>query len=284
MSDTITNTLPPPSVSTGRVGDLSQTQVDQARAGWIARGLDAAAFDAAVNGTPLPSQPAAPSPGGRTTTPALTPTGVEVNLDSGVHMTAQQAEQMAEQLARNGVDPARIRAALEADGFTVEPDAGADMTPEEAAAAEAQQERNREHGFDRVYDPSEYRISFADAIRSAGKPIHPDQLANINSAAQEYLSSLQLPPRLGGALVERAMQVGQQFNRMTDAQKSLHRQEVSARADAETLRLAHVALNAGDENEFKGMLATAMQNDRWILQTMANHGRVLESYWAGKRG
>jgi hypothetical protein len=282
MSDIITNTLPPPSTNVDGGSDLSPGQIASARVAWIGRGLDAAAFDAAINGTPPPSQPVAPSPGPGTV--ALTPTGVEVNLTGEVRMSAAQAEQIADALAKAGVSAERIAAALKADGFELAPGAGEELSPEETAALEAQQEWDREHGFGTEYAAADYRLDFSQAIRASNNPIHPDQLASINSAASDFMSALQINPGLASSLVSEAMATGQAFNRMSPAEQALQKQSVAVAIDPETARLIEVALGQAEGSEFVSVMRAAAQRSVWIAKSLANHAANLEHYWGGKAG
>jgi len=173
------------------MSDFSADQVASMRETWIAAGNPAEAFDAAMN------PPAAdPSPTVQRDAPAPTA------LTEGI--TPDQAKQMAEDLKAAGMDPARVDAALAADGITVAEDT---RTPEE-----------RE--FDRLFPaatPASYKPSYYGRVPEGTAP---ETLAEFHQNATEWASAMQLAPEIGTQVIERSLEIGPRYNTADDFGKT----------------------------------------------------------------
>jgi hypothetical protein len=93
---------------------LTGDQTAAMRQQWIGLGLDPAAFDQAAN---PPPPAAAPKPDGE---PAEAPPAVEIMSDMKTpSLSPAQAEELVAEMIRAGIPEAKVREALEADGYTL---------------------------------------------------------------------------------------------------------------------------------------------------------------------
>lgn len=262
----------PPAPSPAGTPSLSPTRIASMRERWISLGLDVERFDRAAIADAVPTPP--PQPSGNEGEP------VEYVETGGMpRFSDEQAANMADALSRAGVPADKIEAALKADGY----DVGISDASDEQTAHDA------EWGFDRNYQPSDYKISYGDALRRAGSEVDPASLSALNTSLTTGLANMQIRPELGAAIVERAMDIGQA--KMDAAARQLfkveQRQLVERRAGgseqlAERLRLAGVMLKMAGPEFAEHLFRSGAADDAWIVETLANEGRRLQG-WIGKR-
>ncbi len=190
----------------GAVADLFTPEQSQAMAAELIRhGMDPGRVNAALRGDSAPVEADGDGPGipepSNTKTPPL---------------TDAQAMELADALLAAGVPEEEIRAALEADGYEAE------LVEVEEPSEEERQFRET---FGAPADPSEYRIDYLGRL-----PVGTDvsTLAEFDREAKAWLSGVGFPPQIGPAVIERAVDVGQRYNRMSEPQRQLWVREQNA--------------------------------------------------------
>lgn len=120
---------------------------------------------------------------------------------------------MADELIKAGVPADRVAEAMQADGH--------DVTAE---ALDSRTEDQRE--FDAFLGPAptaaDYRIDYMGRIPAG---VDAGQIAHFDSLARAWLANLGLPPAVGAAVIERALDVGHSYQAMSEAQRALWRAE-----------------------------------------------------------
>jgi hypothetical protein len=253
-----TPTTPP--VATGSTDPLALTpdQVTVMRETWVAHGLDPATFDQAASApVEAPAQPG--------------DTGEPVDVLSDLKtpgVSPKQAAEMAEELIRAGMDPARVAEALKADGYELAED---ERTDEELE-------------FDRAFGgtkPEAYRIDFRDRIPEG---MDLTKVANANREMTTWLSNAAFPPEIGPAVLERAMDVGQRYANSSEPMRELWRREQqatfvkmagSAERATELIDLAAVVLARGGDAFSDALARSGALDDVGVLMHLAHQGERL---------
>jgi hypothetical protein len=255
MSDTPTTQ---PVTGTGDPLALTPDQVTVMRETWIAHGLDPATFDQAAA-----APAAAPQEPGETGEP------VEVLSDLKTPgLSLQEAADMAEELIRAGMDPARVAEALKADGYEL---------PEDTRTEE-------ELEFDRAFGgakPEAYRIDFRGRIPEG---MDLSRVANANAEMTTWLSQAGFPPEIGPAVLEQAMDVGQRYANSSEPMRELWRREQQAtflkmagspERAAELVDFAAVVLARGGDAFSNALAKSGALDDAAVLMHLAHQGERL---------
>jgi hypothetical protein len=179
---------------------LSPEQIAGARADWIKHGLDPAAFDKATGAKP--AQREGDFMSNRDPTPPSNT--VTLNRDASyggnLQLSERQADDLANELIKHGVDPDLVAAAMSAEGL-VEVE---DMRSEE------------EQRFDAAFasgNPGDYAINLAGVA-------HADaDFAALHEIGQAALSAMQFPPAVGAGVYEWAIADGRTFQNLSPSQR-----------------------------------------------------------------
>jgi hypothetical protein len=249
----MTDILEAPPVAAPEGVTADPAQLAAAREHWVSLGLAPEAFDKALSADPEAADGVQGEPGldiiGATGAPTV---------------TQAQALEMAQALAAAGVPEREIIAALAADGH--DPAAIDDRTPEQKE-------------FDAVFGAapkaSDYKPNYM------GRAGHMDigQLAQFDAAMRGWAADVGLLPELGGAVIERAVDIGRAFTRMGDAERQLwirgQQVEFERRAGGPEqaqakIKLAAAAL-ARSPVAFEGLQKSPAMHDAWIVETLANN-------------
>ena len=241
--------------------DLSPDQVAAMRAQWVSSGLDPIKFDQAAAGmepAPAAVEIAREDFEAEFLSPLKTPA-----------LTEQQAQELAASLIAAGVSEDQVNAALREDGFGQAPP---DLRSDE------------EKAFDEAFGgapPAAYHIDYMGRV-----PPGMDLAAVVqfNSEATAWLASIGFPEQIGPAVMERAIDVSQQLERLSSTERELWIREQKADFDrmagsperaAELRSFALAALDRGGD-AFTVMLfdAGALQ-DAGVLMHLAHQGERL---------
>ena len=236
---------------------LSADQSAAMRAQWEKLGLDLGEFDRAASGTP-------PTPA----TPAEEPTREDLTSLSQPSFSAAEAKSMAEELIRAGVPQEQVEAALKADGYRLEDDTRTDE----------QIEHDRMFG---AAPPEQYRLDYQGRI-PAGMEI--DKLAAANTEMTTWLSQAGFSPEIGPAVLERAIDAGQAYAKMSDVDRQLwvgeQRAEFARMARtperaAELIDFASAVLARGGQAFSDALAKSGALDDAGVLMHLAHQGERL---------
>ena len=255
-------TPPVPGTTTPQSG-LTPEEV-RGRAAWVKAGLSPEVFDKRMSGeTPAPGSKRGPD--GKFAAPTV---GDGTNLD--VPRVAR-ARDMVAKLQAQGVDQARIDAALKADGIDLS--SAPQLTPQQI-------EHNKDFAQDRLYAPGDYAINFRNVFGSAVEGMDPADLKAVHAEMGGAMSAMNLSPALGASLAERSLQVAAQVKAMTPAELQVREGANKATlqrkwgADYQArMSEAAAALRMIPDKELAASIARL--SDPWIIQTLSSHGRNL---------
>ncbi len=237
--------------------DLAPDQVAAMREQWVSFGLDPAKFDLAAAG-------------GDPTVQADPSSAVEVLADLKIpNLSPAQAHEMVEALLKAGVPQAEVDAALREDGY-------------EPAAVDARTDDQKE--FDAAMGgatPDAYRIDYMGRVPGSTDAAG---LAEFHAAATNWLAALGFPEQIGPAVIERAVDAGQRYNRMSGPQQELWRREQASdferlagspeRAE-ELRRFAARVLERGPKGFTDAMRGSGSLDDAGVLIHLAHQGERL---------
>jgi len=240
---------------------------------WIKAGLPVAQFDAAM------AAPQEGATGAGNTGEAYVPgTGTEP-------LTEAQAAALEDVLRAAGKSDAEITAELAAHGMVAD-----ERTPEQI-------EHDREHGITAAWGPEDYRLDW----RAAGV-LHDRQVGEMakgNEGWGQFFSAMAVPPGLGTSLAEHMIRANTERAGMNEWQRGLWQQEQNAALisaggsvegaqaikDAAGAAIKHAIDNATDKARVlevvQAMKDSGALHDAYVLRTLANVGRNLESWRAG---
>jgi len=161
---------------------------------WTSFGYDPAVFDRAISGKPEPS------------TDAKAEGGMTKPIYAGdMGLTDAQRREMAEELIKFGVPVEQIEAALKADGTELPPDTRTD----------AEREYDETWG---ATTPDVYRIEYIGRLLASTDTA---SLAAFHTEATTWLSAMNFPAAIGASVIERAMDTGQAYGRMSEPGRQL---------------------------------------------------------------
>ena len=174
---------------------LTVGQVASARAFWISLGKDPAIFDAEYGG------PAFGVAGGN-----VEQGQADMQVSPVASLTPEQADKMAAELAARGMSDEQV--AAEMDRFGMQPDPRSDE----------QRAWDNEHGMDRAYAPSDYRVRWTDTGLAQSKSTA--ELVAIQGQWGSFLSAMQVPPAIGAGWIEHAVSVNASVRAMAPADQA----------------------------------------------------------------
>jgi hypothetical protein len=180
----------------------NETQLSEARADWIDRGLDAAAFDRAMSGQLPP--PAAPTP-----PPADPSPRAPVAVWSDKHAADTVAV-----MRQQGVSDDTLRQHLRADGYN-EAQVAALLSPA-APDKRSDDEKALEHGGLEPGKAADFR-----AIEYAGRAPEGVDLFAFDSDAKAFMEAVAAPALLGPSLVEAVLDAGRAYAVIPEAHRPL---------------------------------------------------------------
>lgn len=142
------------------------------------------------------------------------------------------------------------------------------------------------HGLPFEPQASDYKPYFGELARE----LPPERLAVVDLETREWAAAIGFNSHLGGAVIERLAEVGPKLQAMTPEARQAWLQEQeriglqragSTAAFAEMKQRARAALEIAKGNALSNavMNSTAV-NDVWLLTTLANHHRAVESFAA----
>jgi hypothetical protein len=173
-----------------------------------------------------------------------------------------------------GHDPTRFDAALKADGRELAPrDLALEASRTEFALPANPQPAD--------YKPEWNRDFMAERT--------PEQRSTLQRDTTAFAAAMQFDPGLGAAVIERIADIGPRLAKMSpeDRQMWVDQQtrdgvQRAGSEDAFKARLesakAIVAKLAGESDIAKGLLASAVLNDPWLLATLANHAKAVAAF------
>jgi hypothetical protein len=237
---------------------LSSDQSAAMRAEWVRVGLDPGQFDKAASG----------EPGAAPEAPADAPATEGLTNPNQPTMSAVEAKAMAEELIRAGVPPEQVEAALKADGYRLEDDT---RTDEEI-------EHDRMFG---AAPPEGYRLDYQGRVPAG---VDPTTVAAANTEMTTWLSQAGFSPEIGPAVLERAMDAGQAYARMSDVDRQLWAGEQHAEfarmagtpeRAAELIDFASAALARGGDAFSNALAKSGALDDCGVLMHLAHQGERL---------
>jgi hypothetical protein len=194
---------------------ITDTQLSDARADWIGRGLDADAFDRALTGQLAPP-PADPPPGNA---PASSP-AAPAHAWSDDH-----ARELVADLKSRSVPDASIRSALAADGFR--PDEIDVLLAPPAADTRSDDEKALDRAGLNAGKGADFR-----AVDYIGRAPDGVDLHAFNADAVAFMQAVAAPALLGPSLVEETLDAAKSYAALPEAHRELyHRQEESRVVD-----------------------------------------------------
>ena len=260
----------------GMAGELSAQQIETARATWLRQGLPADRFDAAFGLAPsVPVQ--------QPTTPG--PDKPQVVVEGGAVMTAAQAEAYSNHLRASGMSEEAIAAELQRHGMVEDT-----RTPNEM-------EWDEQHRFGTYHQPSAYKIDINDAGLRGKMDVA--RLMVVQKNWGTFLASMQIEPAIGSYIAERTIAGVRERAGLSEAQKTLWRQEQNAallrRAgsqeklaewlgrvdDVLKLALENAGTNRQAVHNTMQSIAAAGGFDAASLEFLSNHGAKWNSWRAG---
>ena len=250
---------------TGSIMSFNPGQVAAMREQWVSAGYDPVLFDQAAGTTPnTPTQAPAAVQDARE--------GVEVmGAAKTPSWTRGQALEAAEALRAAGVPEDRIQAGLKESGF-------------EPLAPDTRTEDEKD--WDRAWpapSPSDYNVNYRECW--------PDQqdvgtLAAANKDFTGWAAEMRLPPEIGTVMIERAIERGQAYSRMTDAQRQLWQREqrfdferLAGGPDkvSEKVALAGKVLAMGSPDMLANLHRSGALHDAAIIIHLARHGERIQA-------
>lgn len=176
--------------------------------------------------------------------------------DRSGELRPEQAAKMAEALLKAGVDPAKVRDALDADGF--------------------REPSGQEHS------PAEYQIDWRRIAAGAD----PAGVAEVNTILTAGVAELAMPPGIGKAVAERAVEIGQQVAKMSPPDKAVWERSQMAQlrqhfgSDEAVVGAADMIENLEQAGPAAKRLLSIMQLnnsawDAWAFVTLHNFARHL---------
>ncbi|MFZ0692860.1 MAG: hypothetical protein WAN51_01695 [Alphaproteobacteria bacterium] len=271
MTDNVTTETKP---SPPSLPDLSPEQLAGARADWVARGLDAAQFDAALRGETqtAPIQE----------TTALVP---DVLDPATKHPSLGNAEvdAMQKEWTRLGLDPAAFAKAAEADGFKL---IETETTAEKDEHATA-------YDLDRDFATAEYKVQYIND--PVARNLDTTLLAEFNANATATMAAISINPGLGAGVIEHAMAAVQKYDAISnDAGKELYAREcrsiiqhqlrdvpIEKAGDAIAAMFKQTASPDGKIGGFAAALVTSRAIlDPFVFLSLYNHSQHLQQFLA----
>jgi hypothetical protein len=240
---------------------LSPDQVASARQDWIAAGLDVAKFDAAASGTspePTPPPSVDQRPEGR---------------PDPMNLTDAQRGEMVSALLAAGMSREAVEAAVKADG--------GEMPGAPPPALTEEQEV-----FQAAFAPAAPHDIHVEYLGRISPDTDIADLAELNREATTWASEIGFPAALGAAVIERALDVGHAYERMTDVDRQLWQVEQKIDLErmaggpekaAEKIALATEALKRGGKAFTDGLYKSGALHDAGVILHLANQGERLQA-------
>ena len=235
-----------------------------ARDAWIGYGYDPAAFDAALSG----GQPE----------PAPAKVLLDPPADLGGKLSDDAYAAAVADLRAAGVSEDAIKAAMAQDGRTVPED---DRTIEQRAHDAA-------YGFDRDYDPSQYRIQYGLHGQAAAKTDLAG-FVQLDAEIRDWCSALNLQPGMASGIVESALAASRHWAGLSEPQRASYALEqaallkrIAGADDYEALAGHALRFTGAAKLPFSQRLAeSGALKSAAVILALGQHGQRI-SEWAGR--
>jgi hypothetical protein len=199
--------------------------------------------------------------------------------DGQLRPSASQAARLREAWVKQGLDPAVIDAAAQADGVEIT----VPIPPELAQV-------DRQHGVTEDVDPSAYAPVFPRSLTEA-LPI--ERLAGIHDETTALCAVIGLPPHLGNAVIEHIADVGPRVGKLSDDAKAewvRGQRELAVRyfgdeksADAALQKARSVILSAHGSPFGAALADSKVLQSSFLIRTLVNFADT-KSAWEAARG
>ena len=240
---------------------LNPEQIAAMREQWVSYGLDPAKFDQAAAGrepAPAAVEIAREDFEAECLSPLKTPS-----------LTEREAQELAASLIAAGVPQDQVNAALREDGYgQAPPDTRSD----------------EEKAFDVAFGgatPAAYHIDYMGRVPSG---VDEAEVARFNGEATAWLAALGFPEQIGPAVMERAIDVSREIERMSIPERELWVREQAFNFDrmagsperAAKLRgFALAALDRGGDAFTVALFDAGAFQDAGVLMHLAHQGERL---------
>jgi len=171
---------------------------------------------------------------------------------------------------------AEFDAAIKADGYAV---------PAVDSRSEAQIEHDEAYGQG-ARDPSDYEIKYPRGTA-------PDsELAAFDAQAKQLLADINLPPAIGGRILEHAFQVAAELRAMTPEQQTFWKQSgfyqlqqayPGNKLEEASQSIKNMLALAGKDNMIVELFKEGgLLNDPWLFKTLAIQAQHQQTWKAGR--